>query len=168
MARPPDATAQPWNAIVLSRPVLAAAMVAALALIAERVPALSALRVLSPRPTEEPSAANTPALTPLGTGEAELKQVSHGEAAQSAAAIARSSASADAASDPPPKVPLESADARALGGFFRALDATRERRPARSRASCTSVIRWWRATMSRARCADCCRIASATPAMGLR
>lgn len=106
-----------WRGVFLSRPVLAALLVLAAAVAAEYVPTLAPLRVLSApegqRATTldpEPQSSAAPELTPPAAQDAKPSP---------------STISELGFSEPPPKIPLESADPKALDGFFRALDRTR-------------------------------------------
>ena len=103
--------------------MLAALSVVAFAFTTEFVPALAPLRVLSAPAPSEPTA---PKVAPvkIETGEAELRHTSE----QSDATAALAPAASAAFSDVPPKVEIESSDPNALVGFFRALEATREKR----------------------------------------
>lgn len=125
--RAQSAEPQPWSEIFLSRPLLAALTVTCVAVVAELVPALAPLRVLSTRPAAERPQA-TSLTQPTETGESELVQKTEqsGEA-EAALAVPRPAASAPAYSDPPPKVKISDADGRSLDGFFRSLDATRQK-----------------------------------------
>ncbi|MFZ5894244.1 MAG: GDSL-type esterase/lipase family protein [Myxococcota bacterium] len=121
--RPP----QPWREVFLSRPALAALAVVAFGVVAELVPQLAPLRILSPRPTPEAATAPAALPAPAETGEAELVQRTEQNSGVEAAAVPRAQVSLG--NDPPPKVKLESADPKALDAFFRALEATRQKRP---------------------------------------
>jgi len=90
----------------------------ALALVAERVPALKAIRVLSPRAVAEPTpprASQAEAAAPLEVGQAELTQESEGTSVDQAPP---SAPPASAITDKPPPLELDDASGRALAGFF--------------------------------------------------
>ncbi|HET9931935.1 MAG TPA: hypothetical protein VFQ35_14635 [Polyangiaceae bacterium] len=114
--------AEPWRAVFLSRPFGAALLVTAFAVAAELVPALAPIRVLGGSAEQQAT-----------TLDAEPQNLTPPEVEAKALAPPASSAATPAArigfSDPPPKVPLESANPRALDDFFRALDATRAKKP---------------------------------------
>lgn len=113
---------EPWREVFLSRPFAAALLVGLFAIVAEAVPALAPVRVLSSAPDSQ---ATTLDAEPQNLAPPELEAAPAATPATSAAAPTASAAF----SDPPPKLPIESADPNALDDFFRALEATRSKRP---------------------------------------
>lgn len=115
---PPDAS---WRHVFLSRPFLAAVAVGAFALGAEFVPALAPLRLLSTPEEQHPTTLDP---EPESSAPPELTPPTPALDSKPAPPVA-----GPWFSDPPPKVPLESADPHALDGFFRALELTRAKHP---------------------------------------
>jgi hypothetical protein len=120
------------RAVFGSRPVLAVLAVLVCAAIVELVPGLEAVRILRPRVhAAEPKAR---ASEPLAVGQAELGTETEGhaelapggESAPMAGPIA-AAPQADEVLDKPPQVPIVDPSGRALTGFFRALERTRNR-----------------------------------------
>ncbi len=113
---------EPWREVFLSRPFAAALLVGSFALVAEYVPALAPLRLLRAPPEQQ---ATTLDPEPQNLAPVEL-EAARPEPIPSASATP---AASTAFSDPPPKIPIESANPNALDDFFRALEVTRSKRP---------------------------------------
>ncbi|HYO98444.1 MAG TPA: hypothetical protein VER33_28265 [Polyangiaceae bacterium] len=124
------------RSVLTSRPVLAVAGVLLLGVIAELVPGLAALRVLTPRPAEEQREPPPPAQTALEVGEALLNddtrsgnELAPQAQAPSRAPFGSAPGEPDASGDTQAKVSIVDPSGAALDRFFIALERTQRKVP---------------------------------------
>jgi hypothetical protein len=124
------------RSVLTSRPVLAVAGVLFLGVVAELVPGLAALRVLTPRPAEEEREAPPPAQPPLEVGEALLnddtrsgKDVAPPPESPSRARFGSAPGEVGASVDTQPNLAVIDPSGTALDHFFNALQRTQRKVP---------------------------------------
>ena len=136
-----DVTTTPRTAF-LAKPTLAAVLVAVVALVAEKVPQLGALRLYTSPPSSESAEASAPldaeAATRMGEAEITSESRNREEMAQpesielprpAGGPIANSGLKLPPIESEAPPVPLEDASGHALDGFFAALRRTQAKQP---------------------------------------
>jgi lysophospholipase L1-like esterase len=128
---PPAATdASSPRDVFRSRPVAAALLVATCALLFERAPGLSRLRLFGRRPTGEPAVAVAAAPPATSVGESRLGlETTAPRAAPGTTDLAPAEAQEAKALEQAPPVPLLDPTGKALDGFFAALARTEMRKP---------------------------------------
>ncbi len=112
-----------------SRPVLAALVVSALALVCELTPGLERLRLFGKRPVGEAKVAAPAALPSAVVGESELGLETTAQKAPGAAELLPDDAKEAKALEQAPPVPLLDPTGKALDHFFRALRSTEQKQP---------------------------------------
>ena len=128
---PPAVTdATPLRDVFRSRPVAAALLVAAGALVLEVTPALARFRLFGKRPSHEATVALAPMAPASSVGESKLGlETTAPRALPGAAALAPAEAQEAKALEQAPPVPLLDPTGKALDGFFAALSRTAHKQP---------------------------------------
>jgi len=128
---PPAATdTTPPSAVFRSRPVAAALLVAAAAVVLELTPALARFRLFGKRPTHEPAVAVAAVVPASSVGESQLGlETTAPRTLPGAAALAPAEAQEAKALEQAPPVPLLDPTGKALDGFFAALSRTEHKQP---------------------------------------
>jgi GDSL-like Lipase/Acylhydrolase family len=118
------------RAVFRSRPVAAALLVAACALLLEVTPGLARFRLFGKRPTHEPSVAVAAVVPASSVGESKLGlETTAPRALPGALALAPAEALEARALEQAPPLPLLDPTGKALDGFFAALSRTEQKQP---------------------------------------